>query len=539
MESKLKVFLQLPIRWKITGLAFGIVAFALIIIGIILLGSSHEIKEEELSQRAMITAQLVTQNQAVQNSMNEDDASDILQPLIERIRVINDHTYIVILNMERIRLTHPIPERLGTVFTGGDENAAFSEHIYISKARAEDGTETVRAFVPIMDRDRQQVGVVVVGNVLPKLTDIIYEYSQTAIIITIITTLFGIWGAWLLASHIKKQTFEMEPNELARVLEERTATFNAIHDGVIAIDEFEKITVFNESAKVILNITGDVIGKQISEVIPDTRLPEILALGEPIYQREFYVQNRAILSNRIPIRDHGRTIGAVAIFQDKTEFNRLAKELTGVQAFVDALRVQNHEYSNKLHTIAGLIQLNQGSKALDYIFELKDERDALSHILMQQIHDDSVAGLLLGKVSRGKELGITLKISKASSFINYPEGITNHDLVVIMGNLIDNSYDALINTDVESKTVYVLIKELEKELFIQISDNGMGISKQFQERIFTRGFSTKQKEGRGIGLFLIQSIVERVNGTIDIDSEENEGTTISITLPLKRGDGYA
>ncbi|WP_247747251.1 sensor histidine kinase [Alkalihalobacillus sp. BA299] len=535
----MKALLQLPIRWKITGLAFGIVAFSLIIIGIILLGYSLENKEKELSQRAMHTAQLVAQNQTIQNSIEEESASDILQPVIERIRIINDHDYIVILNMERVRLTHPIPGRLGTVFTGGDENAAFSEHIYTSKATAEDGTETVRAFVPIKNRDRQQIGVVVVGSVLPKLTDIIYEYSQTAILITLITTLFGFWGAWLLANHIKKQTFEMEPDELARVLEERTATFNAIHDGVIAIDEFEKITVINESAKMMLNVRGNVIGKQISEVIPDTRLPEILALGEPVYQREFYVQNRAILSNRIPIIDNGKTIGAVAIFQDKTEVNRLAKELTGVQAFVDALRVQNHEYSNKLHTIAGLIQLNQGSKALEYIFELKDEQDALSHILMQQIHDDSIAGLLLGKVSRGKEIGISLKINKASSFVNYPEGITNHDLVVIIGNLIDNSYDALIDSEIDSKSVYVLIKELEEELFIQVSDNGIGIPMEIQEKVFSRGFSTKQKEGRGIGLFLIQSIVERVNGTIDIDSEENEGTTISITLPLKRGNGYA
>ncbi|MEB1806512.1 MAG: sensor histidine kinase [Bacillaceae bacterium] len=533
----MKALLQLPIRWKITGLSFGIVAFSLIIIGIILLGYVSEIKEEERSQQAMITAQLVAQNQTVQNSIELSNASEILQPLIERMRVLNEQDYIVILNMDRIRLTHPIPERLGTPFVGGDEGAAFAEHIYISRAKAEDGTETVRAFVPIINRDREQVGVVVVGSVLPYLSDIIYEFGRTALIIILITTLFGFWGAWLLANHIKKQTFEMEPSELARVLEERTATFNAIHDGVIAIDEQQRITVINEAAKKMLNVHGNVVGKQISDVIPDTRLPEILEIGQPVYQREFYVQNRAILSNRIPITDQGRTIGAVAIFQDKTEVNRLAKELTGVQAFVDALRVQNHEYSNKLHTIAGLIQLNQGNKALDYIFELNEEHSALSRILMQQIHDDSIAGLLLGKVSRGKELGISLKINKSSSFVNYPEGITNHDLVVIIGNLIDNSYDALLETDTSDKAVYILVKELEEELFIQVSDNGIGIPKEYKERIFTRGFSTKQKEGRGIGLFLIQSIVERVNGTIDIDSEENEGTTISITLPLKREDG--
>ncbi|WP_096201171.1 ATP-binding protein [Bacillus sp. FJAT-45350] len=527
---------NIPIKWKITGLSFGIVAFSLLIIGIILLGYTTEIKEEELSHRALITAQLVAQNSTVQQNIQEENAADILQPIVERMRVINEHDYIVVLNMERIRLTHPIQDRLYTPFVGGDEDPAFSDHIYISKAQA-NAVTTVRAFAPIK-LDREQVGVVVVGNVLPTVSQLLNEFANTAFVIVLITTLFGVWGAWLLANHIKKQTFEMEPEQLARVLVERTATFNAIHEGVIAINEDERVTVINEAAKKMLNIKRSIIGEKIQDVIPDTRLPEILKIGKPVFQREFYVQNKAILSNRIPITVADKTVGAVAIFQDKTEVNRLAKELTGVQAFVDALRVQNHEYSNKLHTIAGLIQLDEGKKALEYIFELEEEHMGLSRVIMQKIHDDSIAGLLLGKISRSKELGINLHVDNNSSFVNYPEGITLHDLVVILGNLIDNSFDALIEfASEEEKDVYILIKEKEEELVIEVSDNGMGMNEILQEKVFTRGFSTKEKEGRGIGLFLAHSIVERVEGTISIDSVYKEGTTITIILPMKRRGG--
>lgn len=524
---------HLPIRWKITGLSFGIVAFSLAIFGIILLGKIIDIKEEELSQKTLITAQLVAQNQTVQNSIELVNASEILQPLVERIRVINEHDYIVVLNKDKVRLTHPVPARIGTYFSGGDEAAAFSEHVYTSKAKFDD-KYSIRAFVPIKNRDLEQVGVVVVGNVLPSITDIIYEYHRTAFVIFLITTLFGVWGGWLLASHIKKQTFEMEPDELARVLIERTETFNAIRDGVIAIDDEENITVINEAAREMLNVRGDVIGKPITEAIPDTRLPEVLSLGRPILQKEFYVQNRLIFSNRIPITVGGKTIGAVAIFQDKTEVTRLARELTGVQEFVDALRVQNHEYSNKLHTIAGLIQLDQGKKALQYIYELTEEQKGLSTLLMQQIHDDSISGLLLGKVSRGKELGITVMIDPSSSFIQYPEDMTNHDLVVILGNLIDNAFDELTKTDIEKKIVDVYIAQEEQYLLIEVSDNGKGIPDEVKGKIFTRGFTTKESEGHGIGLYLVKSIVERVNGKIDILSNEAEGTCISIILPMKR-----
>ncbi|MFC0559334.1 ATP-binding protein [Halalkalibacter alkalisediminis] len=536
--NKLVHIPNIPTRWKITGLAFGIVAFTLVIIGIILIGYLLNVKEDQLSHRAMITGQLVAQNPIVQQNIESEHAADILQSVVERIRVINDHDYIVILNMERIRLTHPIHGRVNTPFVGGDEGPAFTEHIYVSKAQANGEAISVRAFVPIKkpDQIQEQIGVVVVGNVLPTVKDILYEFRHTIFVIAFITSLFGVWGAWLLASHIKKQTFEMEPEELARVLVERTATFNAMHEGVIAIDDQERITIMNSAAIEMMSLNKDqkMIGAKIQDVIPDTRLPEILEIGKPIYQRDLYVRNRAILSNRIPITVGDKTVGAVAIFQDRTEVNRLAQELTGVQAFVEALRVKNHEYSNKLHTIAGLIQLEEPQKALEYIFELNEEQSGLSQMLMRQIHDDNVAGLLLGKVSRGKELGISIKVNKSSEFIDFPEGVTNHDLVVILGNLIDNSFDALADSPKLTKEVDVLLKGNEQELLVQVTDNGSGIPANIIDQVYVRGFSTKQKEGRGIGLFLIHSIVSRVDGKIDMTSDEG-GTEFTISLPMKRG----
>ncbi|WP_205825306.1 sensor histidine kinase [Bacillus sp. RO1] len=533
----MKKEINIPIRWKITGLSFGIVLFALLIIGIILLGYMLSVKEEQFSQRALITAQVVASNPVVQQNVGEPNASELLRPVVERIRVINNHDYIVILDMDKRRLTHPIQERVNTLFVGGDEGPAFAEHIYISKAIVSEGVTSVRAFVPIKKSDQvqEQVGVVVVGNVLPTVKDIIYEYLHSIIVIAFITTLFGVWGAWLLANHIKKQTFEMEPGELARVLVERTATFNAIHEGVIAIDDHERITVINHAAKKMLGIKGDAVGAQIREVIPDTRLPEILELGRPIFQRDLYVQNKAILSNRVPITVGDRTVGALAIFQDRTEVNRLAQELTGVQAFVEALRVQNHEYSNKLHTIAGLIQLDEGQKALEYIFSLQDEETGISQILQKNIHDDNVMGLLLGKISRGKELGYLVKIDPESRFGEFPEGITNHDLVVMLGNLIDNSFDALNESTSNCREVTILLKQTEQELLISVKDSGKGMSTLEAEKMFSRGYSTKAKQGRGIGLFLIHSIVSRVDGDITFKSERGQGTEFKISLPMKRG----
>ena len=98
------------------------------------------------------------------------------------------------------------------------------------------------------------------------------------------------------------------------MLEERTATFHSINEGVIAIDNQHMITIFNEKAKQIFGVTGDVVGRNIWGVLSDTRLPEIIDRAEPVYNEEIHMSGKRIMSSRIPIVMK-KIIGAVAIFR--------------------------------------------------------------------------------------------------------------------------------------------------------------------------------------------------------------------------------
>ncbi len=278
---------------------------------------------------------------------------------MEEIRDINGAQYIVVLDMQRRKYSHPNSEEIGTISQSGDLNAAFSEHYYTSIAHGEHG-DMVRAFVPIMNDDGRQIGVVIVGFSVLTVSELLSSIQKELIITLVMSLLFSAWGAQTLGRHMKKQMFGLEPHEIAKMYVERTETFNAMHEGIIAIDKEFTITIFNEKACDILGVAhrpSALIGKKIFDVLPDTRLPEILALDRPLYNRELYINNHSIMSNRIPIQVNGETVGAVAMFKDRTEVKKLAEELTGVKAFVQALRVQTHEHKNKLHTIAGLLQL--------------------------------------------------------------------------------------------------------------------------------------------------------------------------------------
>ncbi|MCM3412955.1 ATP-binding protein [Metabacillus litoralis] len=521
---------RVTIQTKIMGLIFFIVSFSLFLAGIVIIHNFINSQEEQLKQRALLTAQTVAEaSDITTNITGSVEERNEINNRVETIRIIHHADYIVVMDMNHIRLSHPVPKLIGQKSEGADEGPAFAELSYTTKAKGEIGT-IIRGFYPMINQEHHQVGVVVVGYRMPTFIEIIKNLRMEIIFTAAISLLFGGWGAWILASRIKKEMFNLEPHEIARLFVERTETFNAIHEGIIAIDNDQKITVFNDQAKVMMGINGEVIGESIQSVIPDTRLPEILTSQQPSFNKELTVRNLNIVSNRIPIKVKGKTVGVVAIFRDRTEVKKLAEELTGVKAFVSALRVHNHEHMNKLHTIAGLLQLGHKERALEYVFQITEEHEELSQFLTKNIKYESISGLLLSKVSRGKELGITVTIDRHSRLYSFPPPLDEHDFVVIFGNLIENAFDSFNDSPEENKEIHVSIEQEEEFLSILIEDNGKGIPEQIKPYIFQEGFSTKDRSNHGIGLFLVKEIVKKAGGTIEIESSPVHGTSFIISF---------
>lgn len=527
---------KLRLYWKLAMLSFGLILFSVLIGIIILLGNVTRLKEEEISSRVMITARTAANLPDVKNNMQRKDGWKQIAPVADELRIINGVNYVVVLDMARIRLSHPIWSRIGSTFDGEEADAAFAEHTYLSKARGEAGT-AVRAFVPVMNERHEQIGVAIAGQLLPGLQERLWDQRESIGITLLLSLLFGFWGSWLLARHMKRQMFNLEPQEIARMFWERDAAFQAMHEGVIAIDTQGNITIMNEQAKRIFGLSGEVIGQPIDTVITDTRLPEVMRSGVAQLNQEQTIGNAIIWSNRIPIREGGKIVGAVTIFQDRTEFAKVAEELTGVRAFVDALRVQSHEYHNKMHTVAGLLQMGKTKQALEYLLDVSETYEEMARFLQQNISDDSLAGLLLAKIGRGKELGIRVELDRRSQLTTFPPALDRHDFVSLLGNLIENAFEALACSTNEPKEVYISMEQDDDFLSLLVEDNGIGMSKETMERMKERGFSTKSGQGRGQGLFFIAAIVEKGHGRLECRSAVGEGTSFLITFPMEGGKG--
>lgn len=524
---------RIPIKTKIMILSFGVVFFSIIIAGIIASGKIFEEKENDLGERGLITGRIVANLPEVQLYLMESEGWDRINPIVNRIRTINGADYIFVLDLNRIRYSHPVEEKLGTVSSGKDEGAAFAEHSYVSKAKGDMGI-AIRSFVPIMNDQHEQIGVVLVGHMLPSLKSVLLSIKSQLILITLLSLGFGMIGSWLLAKQIKKETFQLEPYEISRMLVERTATFQAMNEGVIAINLKDEIMIFNDKAKTILGVEDDAVGRAIGDVLISSKLLAILT-SKGAYDREEVTSGKKVLViSKVPICVENETVGAVAVFQDRTEVARMAEELTGVKNFVDALRIQNHESMNRLHTIAGLIQLDEKEKALNYVFDLSQRDEELSGFLSKHIKDYRLSGLLISKVKRAKELGINLTINQNSRLETLPYFLDSHDIILIIGNLIENAFHSFEAIDRAEKLIEVSLLQDDALLMITIEDNGCGVPEKIKEKIMTKGFTTKREKGSGLGLYLVRQTIDKGEGKMNLISHEGEGTSIELELPMKR-----
>ncbi|MHC1683324.1 MAG: ATP-binding protein [Clostridiaceae bacterium] len=487
---------------------------------------------KQLEDNLFNIAYSVSEDYLVKNYLinNSDEIHENLYTEIENIRVKTSVDFIVVMDMSGTRLTHPYKEKIGAKFEGGDEARVLTTgEQYASTSRGSLGN-SLRVFVPIFE-NKKQIGAVSVGSSIDIIYHEIYSKIDSFIPFVIVGLILGIFSAALLATNIKKAIFGLEPKEIAWILKEKEAILENVKEGILAVDDKGKLTLFNKEASQILGLSERDIGISISDYTSESVINEVLKSGKPMENVEIKIRpGVTILCKYNPLKDKKeKVIGAVINFRDLTEVKKMAEELTGIKKMAWSLRAQNHEFMNKLHTISGLIQLEEYDEAISFITKTARRRDEISNILTEQIKNVSIAALLFAKYNKAEETRIKLKIDSDSNLTILPEYIREDELVSIIGNLLENSFDA-IKTD-GTGYVYFKISEADGLLKIEVKDNGPGISEDIFDTIYDLGTSTKLGQ-RGYGMYLVKKIIDEAHG--EIAFENNNGASWSISIPLER-----
>lgn len=493
-----------------------------------------EILEEKIGKQALQVAQTVAKIPLVRQQIIKLQPEGKLQQLAEEIRLQTGAEFIVIGNIEGIRFSHPKPERIGKKMVGGDNAQALERgESYISRAVGTLGP-SIRGKAPITTKDDGIVGVVSVGYLLEDVRHIVHEQQQKVGVLVGVLMLIGIFGAVHISNHLKQKIFGLEPEQIARLFSERASIIESIREGIVAIDRNSNVTVANRMAidSVGCNTEEELLGKHIRDVLPGARLSKVLDGGEQHFDHEFEVQGTMMILNTVPMIENDKIVGAVASFRRKDELDILAKQLSQVKEYSEMLRAQTHEYSNKLHTIAGLIQIGHENEALELIGKEAAGYQGLIAFLAKAVPFPVLAAFIIGKYNHAQELRINFEIDPESQLTDVPEDLNREKLVTILGNLIDNAFDAALHGKNQPQ-VSLSMTDSGNDLVFEIGDSGLGIPPELTKKIFHRGFTTKQQD-RGHGLYLVMSALKDLNGEITLNDSELGGALFTVFIPKRR-----
>jgi sensor histidine kinase regulating citrate/malate metabolism len=404
---------------------------------------------------------------------------------------------------------------------------------------------TVMAMVPVMAPGRlQPVGVVAVTRSQPSVWDDITQVLPNLLTYVGLAGLVGVVGSLLLSRRVKRQTLGLEPREIAGLVEQREAVLHGIKEGLLAVDLAGRVTLINDEAATLLSIPqAGAVGHPLTELGADRPLLSLFPEGrravpttsaaegegaEPV-DRVLLVRGRLVTANVMPVRQHGRLVGHVATLRDRTELLELQRDLDLTRATTDSLRVQAHEFSNRLHVVSGLIELGEYDDGRDYIRRITADEAALTARVSEAVEDPAVVAMLMAKSRQATERGIELVLDDHTHLPRLGRDLST-DLNTILGNLVDNALDAA--PDAGGRVRISLSENGSGTVRLVVRDNGPGVPTDELDTVFVRGFSTKGAEpgvSRGIGLALVRMVCDKRGGEVSVTNDD--GAVFAVSLP--------
>ncbi|MEY9991099.1 two-component system CitB family sensor kinase [Streptomyces sp. V4I8] len=378
------------------------------------------------------------------------------------------------------------------------------------------------------------LGTVMIGRASPSVGQRLVGASSYLLVYLGVASVLGVAGSWLLARRIKRQTFGMEPREIAGLAEHREAMLFGIAEGVVALDPQQRLTLVNAVGRGLLDLPENCVGMSLADLGIEGRLYDVLAGTaddeEPGAARRDEVvvrRGRVLVMNRMDVTKDGRRLGSVTTLRDRTELAQLERELGSFRSTTELLRAQAHEFSNQLHTISGLIQIGEHDEVVRYVRALRKHRESLDLNLTSRVRDRAVAALLMAKSALAAERKVRLKISERTA-LDRLEPTDSADVATVLGNLVDNAVDAAASgsrasgaragEDTQEAWVEVELRQDASSVEIVVRDSGPGVAPELAQEVFSHGFTTKAAQGgdRGIGLALTRLVCKRRGGEVSV-----------------------
>lgn len=466
--------------------------------------------------------------------LNNDDHAIFSEYLDTLKDTLADIDVISVVNKDGIRMYHSNHTLIGTKYDGNMPGFESNTNSYYAVDETGPSGSQRRAYAAVYNEDGEYVGVVMAIMLMKNIKTETAQMLFIFLIITVVAVLIELIIAGKLSGKVKKSLMGYEPDVFTAMYKMRDNILETLAEGILAFDMNGVIQFANESAIRMLcdEPQKNLIGQNV-DVIGDEILSHTIKNGNKELNINLTKVN--IILDRVPIMEDGRTVGTIAILHNRAEYTKLMEELSGTRYLVDSMRANNHDFTNKLHVILGLIQMEMYDDASSYIQNITMvQRENISKV-MNSVSEPAVAALLIGKIARASELNVNFVLREGCYYSSTDMKLPSEMLITVIGNLLDNAFDAMngSNNYKEHKELMFGIYSRPDAVLITVDDTGSGIIEQNMEFIFENGYSTKG-EGRGTGLYQVKNMVENFGGKITVESQEGVGSSFSVSFTQER-----
>lgn len=435
--------------------------------------------------------------------------------------------FVVVTDDRGIRLAHPDPDRIGEEVSTSFAAALAGEET-VSWERGTLG-ESARAKVPVYaPGTARPVGEVSVGFAPASVFDDLPTLLAGVAVAALAALSIGVLVAVLLRRRLERLTLGLQPEELTALVQQQAAVLDGVGDGVVAVAPDGIIRVCNAVAERMLGV-NDPVGARVDALGLAPALAAALdpAAPPPDPTSAFPSGERILYVDRRPVRRLGRDLGVVFVLRDRTDLMALSERLDAVGSMTNALRAQRHEFANRVHVAAGLIDAGRVDEARSFLDELRGRGPiAAPGGRLERIEEPLLQAIVGAKAIEAAERGVQVTVAEGSfvrGTLSAPE-----DVGAVLGNLIDNAVRAALSAERTPRQVEVELLDDADVLAITVADSGAGVADP--ARLFSGGDDATVAgaqagaaagrapadavHGHGIGLPLIRDLARRRGGDV-------------------------